>query len=142
MANVLKTDMQEQVRALGRLGWSLRRIEQATGVHRDTVRKYLAAAGIGMRAPRRRRLAAAGLDAGGGARPASEVTADPGPTESPKPPSEVTTDLGDGGPRVSSLLSAVTLGRLPIVTLLRPASVTTENRRSLCARGITARVAA
>jgi hypothetical protein len=32
--------------ALGRLGWSLRRIEQATGVRRETVSSYLQAAGI------------------------------------------------------------------------------------------------
>ena len=31
MANVLKPEKQEQIRALGRLGWSLRRIEKATG---------------------------------------------------------------------------------------------------------------
>ena len=33
MANVLKPEKQEQIRALGRLGWTLRRIEEETGVH-------------------------------------------------------------------------------------------------------------
>jgi hypothetical protein len=32
MGNVLSKEKREQVIALGRLGWSLRRIEQATGV--------------------------------------------------------------------------------------------------------------
>jgi hypothetical protein len=41
----------QQVIALGRLGWSLRRIEQATGVRRETGSAYLKAAGIAVRAP-------------------------------------------------------------------------------------------
>jgi transcriptional regulator with XRE-family HTH domain len=45
MANVLKQEKQEQIRALGRLGWSLRRLEEATGVRRETVSRYLRAAG-------------------------------------------------------------------------------------------------
>lgn len=73
MGNVLKTEKQEQVRALGRLGWSLRQIQEATGVHRDTARGYLVAAGIAIREPRRRR---------------------PPSTVDPKPASEATTDLG------------------------------------------------
>ncbi len=58
MANVLKQEKQEQIHSLGRLGWSLRRIEEATGVRRETVSRHLKAAGIGVRAPRRRRLEA------------------------------------------------------------------------------------
>ncbi len=50
MSNVLAHDTQQQVRALGRLGWSLRRIEQATGVRRETASAYLKAAGIPVRA--------------------------------------------------------------------------------------------
>ena len=45
MANVLKQEKQEQIRTLGRLGWSLRRIEEATEVRRETVSRYLRAAG-------------------------------------------------------------------------------------------------
>jgi hypothetical protein len=41
--------------ALGRLGWALRRIEQATGVRRETASAYLKAAGIAVRAPHGRR---------------------------------------------------------------------------------------
>ena len=38
MSNVLSQEKKEQVIALGRLGWSLRRIEQATGVRRGNSR--------------------------------------------------------------------------------------------------------
>jgi transposase len=46
MGNVLSDDKQHQVLALGRLGWSLRRIQAATGVRRETASGYLKAAGI------------------------------------------------------------------------------------------------
>jgi hypothetical protein len=36
----LEKSKQEQVIALGRLGWSLRRIEEATGVRRETAGGY------------------------------------------------------------------------------------------------------
>lgn len=87
MSNVLKLDKQEEIRALGRLGWSLRRIEEATGVRRETVSRYLGWAGIVVRRPRGRTLA--------DSKAASEATADsagsPGPGS--KPASVATTDL-------------------------------------------------
>ena len=46
MGNVLDPSKQQQVLALGRLGWPLRRIEQETGVRRETAGAYLRAAGI------------------------------------------------------------------------------------------------
>lgn len=49
MSNVLHDSRQQQVVALGRLGWSLRRIEAATGVRRETISGYLKAAGIAVR---------------------------------------------------------------------------------------------
>src|ERR1700692_626899 len=51
MGNVLEKAKQEQVNALGRLGWSLRRIEAATGVRRETAGGYLRSAGIALRTP-------------------------------------------------------------------------------------------
>ena len=51
MGNVLEKAKQEQVIALGRLGWSLRRIEAATGVRRETAGGYLRSAGIALRTP-------------------------------------------------------------------------------------------
>lgn len=44
MSNVLDDQQQQQVLALGRLGWTLRRIQQATAVRRETASAYLKAA--------------------------------------------------------------------------------------------------
>ena len=49
MANVLSDEKRQQVEALGRLGWTLRRIQRETGVRRETASEYLRAAGIGVR---------------------------------------------------------------------------------------------
>jgi transposase len=68
MSNVLSENKQQQVIALGRLGWSLRRIERETGVRRETAGDYLRAAGIAVRPP-----GAWGRNAA--AKPAMEVTA-------------------------------------------------------------------
>jgi transposase len=51
MANVLGDEKKHQVVALGRLGWTLRRIQSATGVRRETAGAYLRAAGIAVRSP-------------------------------------------------------------------------------------------
>jgi transposase len=51
MSNVLSEAKRQQVIALGRLGWPLRRIEQETGVRRETASAYLKAAGVGVRLP-------------------------------------------------------------------------------------------
>ncbi len=45
MSNVLNEQKKQQVIALGRLGWSLRRIQRTTGVRRETVATYLKLAG-------------------------------------------------------------------------------------------------
>jgi transposase len=66
MSNVLSEEKRQQVIALGRLGWSLRRIEQATGVRRETGSAYLKAAGIAVRTP--------GVWGRRPAKPANEVT--------------------------------------------------------------------
>jgi transposase len=87
MGNVLKQEEQEQIRALGRLGWSLRRIEEATGVRRETIARYLRWSGIRVRPPRGRKL--------GESKAASPVATDPAtdPGADSKPASEVATDL-------------------------------------------------
>ncbi len=95
MGNILNDEKKQQVLALGRLGWPLRRIESATGVRRETASGYLKAAGIALRPP------------GGGGRnpPAVAGQAEPG-MEAPrrgdsdrrsslsKPANGVTTDFG------------------------------------------------
>ena len=49
MSNILDDEKQQQILGLGRLGWSLRRIERATGVRRETASAYLKAADIPVR---------------------------------------------------------------------------------------------
>ena len=51
MANVLNEEKKQQVLALGRLGWSLRRIQEVTKIRRETASAYLKAAGIAVRLP-------------------------------------------------------------------------------------------
>ena len=92
MSNVLGDDKQQQVLALGRLGWSLRRIEAATGVRRETASDYLKAAGI--RGPRSGRTA----DGSGRQNRPHDRRCPPTPSPAdrrPKPAiSEVSTDSG------------------------------------------------
>jgi transposase len=49
--NVLSEEKKQQVLALGRLGWSLRRIQRATRIRRETAAGYLKAAGVPVRPP-------------------------------------------------------------------------------------------
>ncbi len=51
MSNVLSDDKKNQVLVLGGLGWSLRYIEEKTGVRRETASAYLRAGGIAVRSP-------------------------------------------------------------------------------------------
>jgi len=53
MAYLLSDAVKQQVIALGRLRWTLRRIETATGVWRETAAAYLMAAGLAVRPPGR-----------------------------------------------------------------------------------------
>lgn len=97
MSNVLNEAKKQQVIALGRLGWSLRRIQKSTGVRRETAAAYLRAAGIELRPP-------GGWGRTAPSKPANEVTTDSGPARpanaitaepsSAKPANEVTTDMG------------------------------------------------
>jgi transposase len=82
--NVLSESKRQQVIALGQLGWPLRRIEQEIGVRRETASAYLKAAGVAVRDARHRQLRA---------KPASEVSTDPGGAK-PASPGEVSTDSG------------------------------------------------
>src|SRR5579864_2329327 len=82
MANVLSDTKREQVIALGRLGWPLRRIESTTGVRRETASAYLKAAGLVVRAP----------GWGRAAKPATEVSTDSAMVPAPNPAMPVSTD--------------------------------------------------
>ena len=86
MSNVLSEERRQQVIALGRLGWPLRRIQQETGIRRETAGAYLKAAGVAIRAP-------GGWGRRGPAKPANEV--------SPDPPTAAAAELGQNRPTVS-----------------------------------------
>jgi hypothetical protein len=89
VSNVLNEQTKQQVIALGRLGWSLRRIQKITGVRRETAAAYLREAGVAVRPPGLwgHRSAIADLP------PATFTGADAGPPPA-KPAIEVTTDFG------------------------------------------------
>jgi len=94
MSNVLSEEKRQQVLALGRLGWTVRRIEETTGVRRETASSYLKAAGIAVRVP--------GRWGRTGANPAIKSTTDSGP----KPANKSTPDLGPPAPRPPGFASA------------------------------------
>jgi len=79
MANVLNEEKKQQVLALGRLGWPLRQIQEATRIRRETASQYLKAAGIAVRPP------------GGWGRRAA------------KPANEVITDFGAAKPAIAGI---------------------------------------
>ena len=53
MSNALSEEKKKQVIALGQLGWTLRRIQDETGIRRETAAGYLKAVGITVRSPGR-----------------------------------------------------------------------------------------
>jgi hypothetical protein len=69
VSNVLRDDKKQQIIALGRLGWSLRRIQKSIGVRRETASSYLKEAGIALRPP-------GGWGRGVAAKPANGVITD------------------------------------------------------------------
>lgn len=78
MSNVLSEEKKQQVIALGKLGWTLRRIQEATGVRRETAGAYLKAAGIAIRPAR-------GWGKRSPAKPANEVATDSDDSKGSKP---------------------------------------------------------
>jgi len=63
MGNVLSEEKKQQVIALGRLGWSLRRIETATEVRRETASGYLSSGSSVAPAPAASEVCTAALPA-------------------------------------------------------------------------------
>jgi transposase len=72
MSNVVSKQKQEQIVALGQLGWPLRRIERELDVRRETAGAYLRRAGVAVRLPGRWGHAAPEA----AAKPAIEVSTD------------------------------------------------------------------
>jgi transposase len=111
MSNVLSEEKKQQVIALGKLGWPLRHIEQATGVRRETASAYLKAAGVVVCRP--------GWGRRPPAKPAMQVTTDPA-----KPAMEVTTDSGGSS------------GNQGLPTHPEPSASTCEPYRELIEQGL------
>jgi len=72
----LSEEQRQQVIALGRLGWPLRRIQEEIGIRRETAGAYLKAAGIAVRPP-------GGWGRRAPAKPANEVSPDLGAGTNP-----------------------------------------------------------
>src|SRR5205807_1702277 len=128
MSNALSEQNKQQVIALGRLGWSLRRIQQATGVRRETAATYLRAAGIAFRPP--------GKWGRAPAKPANEVITDSEAAQaaepvSPDPPSakpanEVITDFGAELDDPAASSPSAPPGHSPTVSACEPHRETIE----------------
>ncbi len=110
----MSEEKKQQVIALGRLGWSLRRIEGRTGVRHETASAYLKAAGIPIRRP------------GGWGRhepkPAIEVRTDSAPEDctSAKPAIEVHTDFGAESNATAAAQGSSKPGRSPSASACEP----------------------
>ena len=87
----MSEEKRQQVIALGRLGWSLRRIENETGIRRETASRYLKEAGLAVRP-----------QGSWGRRPAAPVAT------WPKPANEVSPDFGADPERVPAPAEPVT----------------------------------
>ena len=87
VSNVLNEEQKQQVIALGRLGWSLRRIERETGVRRETISAYLKEAEVPLRLPRGRRIPAKAASRAAEVTPdfAADAAAENTPKAEPKP---------------------------------------------------------
>src|SRR5438477_4069666 len=113
MSNVLTEEKKHQVLALGKLGWPLRRIEQETGVRRETAGAYLKAAGIAVRPAgswRRRSQA----------KPMNEANSE---SDNSKPANEVITDFNGDFPLKPAISSQ---NRSPSISTCEPYRETVE----------------
>jgi hypothetical protein len=119
MSNVLDHSKQQQILALGRLSWTLSRIQQTTGVRRETISGYLKAAGIPVRGR--------GRPSESKPKPAisgDEVSTDPGPSK-PAISREASTDSSPPNPATRTEVATDSagvphLGRAPSASACEP----------------------
>jgi transposase len=125
VSNVLNEQIKQQIIALGRLGWSLRRIQKSTGVRRETAATYLREAGVAVRAPGQwgrgspvaDPLPAMAAEAGSqlpGAKPAIAVTTDFGAELGSEAGSGETPSDADGATVTAATDSASEVGADPV----------------------------
>src|SRR5207237_10904985 len=122
MSNVLTEEKKQQVLALGKLGWTLRRIEQETGVRRETAGSYLKAAGIAVRP-------AGGWGRRSPTKPVNEANSE---SDNSKAANEVITDFNGDFPIKPTISSQ---NRSPPVSTCEPyhATIDVAQRRGLTA---------
>lgn len=111
MSNVLNDDKRNQVVALGQMGWSLRQIQKAIGVRRETAAVYLKSAGIAVFGPGRRGNkpppdSEAANQVTTDSKAESEPTIEPTDSSESKPAIAVTTDFGGTSEASSNTSSA------------------------------------
>ena len=98
----MSDEKKQQIIALGRLGWTTRRIEREIGIRRETVSAYLKEAGVELRRPRGRLLSkpasrCAGVTSDSAALKAdTEATASPDDSAKPASPTEPVTPDSKG----------------------------------------------
>jgi transposase len=123
MGNVLNEEKKQQVLALGRLGWPLRKIQQATRIRRETASQYLKAAGIAVRAPggwgrRAAKPANEVITDFGAEKPAIAATADPNCNPNPNPNPENLPTKGKSKPTAKPANEVITDSE--VITDLNP----------------------
>jgi transposase len=124
VSNVLSEEQKQQVIALGRLGWSLRRIQRETGIRRETISAYLKEAGVELRPPRGRRIRAKPASRAG------EVTPDSVPPKPASEAAEVTTDSAGESTGETRPQLAPKPGRSPSASACEPYAEAIEVGRS------------
>jgi transposase len=127
VSNVLSEEQKQQVIALGRLGWSLRRIERETGVRRETISAYLKGSGVELRPPRGRLLSANPASRPAGVtpdlelpKPAAEVSSPSTPAKPASAAEEVTTDCGEESAGQTPAIAEPQPGRSPSASACEP----------------------
>jgi transposase len=120
VSNVLSEEQKQQVIALGRLGWSLRRIQRETGVRRETISAYLKQTGVALRPPRGRRIRAKP------ASPANEATPDSEPAKPASRSEEATPDCSGESTGAAPEKTEPKAGRRPSASACEPYVETIE----------------
>lgn len=114
--------MQQEVLVFGRVGWSLRRIEQRTGVRRENASAYLKAAGSRFGV----------MVVGDGEKPQASTIDPPTDSTAAKPVNEATTDPGGQIAEAATDLAAVTPRRQCPTHIVRPSQWASVGGATLC----------
>ena len=123
----MNEQIKQQIIALGRLGWSLRRIEKTTGVRRETAASHLREAGVAVRRPGRWGHKPASTGEAPPAKPAIEVTTDFGGELAPP------ADPGETSPNVDETSAEALDAKPAIAVTTDPGAAAAPTSASACA---------